>query len=59
MLAGEAVLVPDPAVGREHTFPVVEHMTGEPPGERAFVVGVDVYLTTPNETITQQCAIAR
>jgi hypothetical protein len=53
------VLVPDPAVGREHTFPVVEHTTGEPPGERALVVGVDVYLTTPNETITQQCAIAR
>ena len=38
----EAVLVPDPAVDPGHTFPVVEHMTGERPGERALVVGVDL-----------------
>src|SRR4051812_4166926 len=43
----EAALVADPAVDPEHTFPVVEHVTGQRPGERVLVVCVDVYLHHP------------
>src|SRR3954468_19877810 len=42
-----AALVSDPAADPEHTFPVVKHVTGERPGERVLVVGVDVYLHHP------------
>ena len=41
------MLVSDPPIDPEHTFPVVEHVTGERPGEGVLVVGVDVYLHHP------------